>query len=265
MNPIENFHVGLVQADTQFANADGNLAYLEESLENHSGADLYLLPELFNTGYRNAFTLPAEPMGGKTCRWMSLMAGRKKAAICGSVSILEGGKVFNRFILAEPGGGFQWYDKVNVFAFSGEDKVFSAGQNFPLFNYLGWKIKPTVCFDLRFPETLRNREPYYHLILCSAHWPEPRIQAWDKLIPARAIENQAFFAAVNRIGKEDAHIYPGHSTLADFLGNPILEPIKKEGIRMGSLNFKALMEFRSAFPFLKAEPDYRIPSTHHQK
>lgn len=248
----EELSISLVQANVSFDSVEGNLSHLEELLESDSSeSDIYLLPELFNTGYRNAFHMKAEKMGLYTTRWMKQMAARKNAAICGSVAIDENGQVFNRMLFVEPSGEIQYYDKVNVFAFSGEDKVFSAGRNEVIFEYLGWRIKAIICFDLRFPETVRNKAPYYDLILCSAHWPSPRIQAWDALIPARAIENQAYFAAVNRSGNEGEAIYPGHSVVVDFKGTHLIAALKDERIVSCKIRSSELDQFRASFPFLK--------------
>lgn len=246
-------NLALVQADTRYDSVEGNLAMLEEMISGlREKADIFLFPELFNTGYRNAFTMRPEPMNGFTHRWMKLMAERTGAAMAGSVSISEAGKTFNRLLFVRPDGITQHYDKVNVFAYSGEDKVFAAGQDFPRFEWLGWNIKPMICFDLRFPETARNQAPFFDLILLPAHWPKPRIQAWDRLLPARAIENQAYLAAVNRIGSEGESKYPGHSVLLDFMGYALLAPAEDAaGIFIHPLHLDRLQQFRSEFPFLK--------------
>ncbi|HPI09872.1 MAG TPA: nitrilase-related carbon-nitrogen hydrolase [Catalimonadaceae bacterium] len=248
----EELSISLVQANVAFDSVEGNLSHLEELLERDSSeSDIYLLPELFNTGYRNAFHMKAEKMGLYTTRWMKQMAARKKGAICGSVAIDENGQVFNRMLFVEPSGTIQYYDKVNVFAFSGEDKMFSAGQKDAIFEYLGWRIKAIICFDLRFPESVRNKAPYFDLIVCSAHWPSPRIQAWDTLIPARAIENQSYFAATNRYGAEGEAMYPGHSVVIDFKGTPMIPALKEECIVTCKLKSSELDQFRASFPFLK--------------
>jgi len=253
----DELKIALVQADTRFDTIEGNLAYLEELLESsNETADIYLLPELFNTGYRKAFETKPEVMGLQTTRWMKSMAARKNAAICGSITISENGKVFNRMLFVYPDGRIQSYDKVNVFAFSGEDKVFSTGTKSVVFEYLGWRIKAIICFDLRFPEAVRNQSPYYDLIICSAHWPEPRIQAWDSLIPARAIENQSYLAAVNRIGVEGTANYPGHSCVVDFMGSFVSEFMTNAGIKTASIFKSKQNTFREIFPFLK--PEIRI-------
>jgi len=247
----DQLQISLVQANTSQESTEANLASLEELLEcADSQSDIYLLPELFNTGYQRAFTTKPETMGLQTHRWMRLLAERKNAAICGSLTISEGGKIFNRMLFVAPDGSTQHYDKVNVFKFSGEDKVFASGNRLPIFEFLGWKIKPSICFDIRFPETIRNTFPYYDLILCAAHWPEARIAAWDKLLPARAIENQTYLAAVNRFGKEGEIFYPGHSIGLDYKGNPLLEINDQTEIKTLSVCKSQQNLFREQFKFL---------------
>lgn len=245
-------YVALVQANTKYTSVSANLAHLEELLETvSSDVDIFLLPELFNTGYQLAFTTPPEVMGLETTRWMLQMAKRKNAALCGSIAIKENDQVFNRMIFATPDGKTQTYDKVNVFRFSGEDKVFSAGLRPAIFEFRGWRLKAIICFDLRFPESVRNTQPWYDAILCSAHWPKPRIEAWDKLVMGRAIENQAYLAAVNRFGQEGDAIYPGHSTAIDFAGQSLVQLQDKEQIGIVSFEYSALHHFRNRFPFLE--------------
>jgi predicted amidohydrolase len=248
---IDTLKIALVQADTRYDSISGNLAHLEELIEKSGAeADIFLLPELFNTGYVNAFSMRPESMGLETSRWMKQMAIRKKAAFVGSIAILDGGKVYNRMLMIDPQGGSQHYDKINVFKYSGEDKVFSAGENAVRFHYQGWNIKPCICFDIRFPETIRNEKPFYDLILCSAHWPAPRIEAWDKLLIARAIENQAFLAAVNRIGTEGEAQYPGHSVGIDYAGKVLNSTAEKEEVMVVSFDKNAQNSFREKLPFL---------------
>lgn len=245
--------ISLVQADTRFDNAAGNLAHIEELISSSGEpCDLFLLPELFNTGYRNAFTSRPETMNGYSHRWMLQMAKRSGAVMAGTISISEEGKTFNRFLFVRPDGITEHYDKVNVFAYSGEDKVFSSGTSEARFEWKGWNIKPIICFDLRFPESARNHSPHYDLLLCPAHWPAARMPAWDRLLPARAIENQCYVLAANRIGSEGDTIYAGHSAAIDFLGENMAGKIlKEEGVFYFQLEKEKLLHFRKSFPFLK--------------
>ena len=193
-------------------------------------------------------------MNGYTHRWMKQMAARMQAVIAGSITISEKGQTFNRLLFVRPDGSTDSYDKVNVFAYSGEDKIYSPGNRLEVrFEWLGWKIKPIICFDLRFPEAARNHAPYYDLMICPAHWPEARIFAWDHLLPARAIENQCYVASVNRIGQEGDVSYCGHSAALDFMGKPLhSEALGKEGVYRFQLEKTKLIEFRKSFPFLKS-------------
>lgn len=245
-------HVSLVQADTRYETISGNLAHIEELIESiQEPTDVILLPELFNTGYKMAFTTRPEVMGLQTTNWMKNMARRRQSAICGSISIAENGKTFNRMLFVSPDGSIQHYDKINVFKFSGEDKIFAAGSNPAVFEYKGWRLKATICFDLRFPEVIRNEKPWYDVILCAAHWPEQRMPAWDVLLQARAIENQAFVAAVNRFGQEGETNYTGHSVGIDYLGQVTTKPMDSEGIISLSFDKNDLNSFRGKFPFLE--------------
>jgi len=253
MDKSKNLRISLVQADTRFADIPGNLAHLEELIPgNHQASDLYLLPELFNTGYRNAFTTQPERMNGHTHRWMMQMAERSAAVVAGTISIRDNGKTYNRFLFVRPDGITQIYDKINVFAYSGEDKVYSAGIKPARFDWLGWNIKPIICFDLRFPESARNEFPFYDMLLCPAHWPATRMPAWDRLLPARAIENQCYMAAANRTGMEGDVRYSGHSAAIDYMGNSLSGSVhEEEGIFRFQLSSEELQNFRSSFPFLR--------------
>ena len=245
--------ISLVQANTSGKSISANLCMLEEMIESIDfHTDIILLPELFNTGYKNSFSTKPEKMGLETHRWMKLIAERKGAAICGSISILGKEKTFNRMLFVEPSGRTQHYDKINVFKFSGEDKMFSAGESKPIFEFHGWRIKPIICFDLRFSESIRNQAPFYDLILCAAHWPDQRIAAWKKLLPARAIENQSYVAAVNRYGYEEDTYYPGHSVGLDFLGDVLVTANERAEIQSFEILRSALVQFRNNFPFLTA-------------
>jgi predicted amidohydrolase len=141
---------------------------------------------------------------------------------------------------------------VNVFAFSGEDKVYSAGTSAASFEWKEWNIKPIICFDLRFPESARNHSPHYDLLLCPAHWPASRMQAWDRLLPARAVENQCYVLTSNRIGAEGDISYAGHSAAIDFLGESLSgKTLTEEGVFHFLLEKEKLLRFRKSFPFLK--------------
>ena len=143
------------------------------------------------------------------------------AAITGSVVIKEAGQFYNRLVFVEPNGRLHRYDKRHTFTLAGEHKVYMAGSERTIINYKGWRICPLICYDLRFPVWARNDEEY-DLLIYVANWPKIRIDAWDALLKARAIENMSYCIGVNRIGLDgNSYEYPGHSAAYDVLGKRI--------------------------------------------
>ena len=146
-------------------------------------------------------TRVAETMQGRTVSWMKEMAAMKRAVVCGSLVIKEKNRFLNRFVWAQPDGQILYYDKRHLFRMAGEHSTYSAGKRRAIIEYMGWRICPQICYDLRFPVWSRNRNDY-DLLLYVANWPERRVHAWKTLLTARAIENQCYVAAVNRIGND---------------------------------------------------------------
>ena len=221
-------------------------------------SDIILLPEMFTTGFSmNAATL-AEDMSGSTVRWMIKMAKESEKVIAGSIMVVDEGKYYNRFIWMNPDGSYQYYDKKHLFRMANEDASYSSGSTQLIIDYKGWKIRPLICYDLRFPVWSRNKysrndsqySPDYDVVLYVANWPEVRVSAWDVLLRARAMENQAYCIGVNRVGTDGTRKnYVGHTAAIDPKGNYILDPVHKtEGTYTVSLDKKSLEDYRSKFP-----------------
>ncbi|MCL6460885.1 MAG: nitrilase family protein, partial [Flavobacterium micromati] len=152
----------------------------------------------------------------------------------------------------------QFYDKRHLFTLAGEDKVYTSGNQKIVVDYLGWKICPLICYDLRFPAFSRNHEEY-DLLLYVANWPKIRINAWDALLKARAIENMSYTVGVNRIGTDaNGHEYIGHSQVVDFLGDYVLQPEEVEGLLFVSLKKDKMIEMRQKLGFLNDKDNFRI-------
>lgn len=226
-----------------------------ESILKHETADLFLLPEMFSTG----FCMDAEEIADKnneTLNWLKKLANEKKAAICGSVSIQENEQYFNRMYFVKPDGEFEFYDKRHLFSYSGEDKVYTKGEIRKIVNFKGFRILLQVCYDLRFPVFARNRNDF-DLILYVANWPESRISAWETLLKARAIENQSFVFGLNRIGTDEKNLaYPESSYCFDAEGK-VISTLSSE-IVAAELDLNELQNFREKFPFLKDGDDFEI-------
>ena len=169
----------------------------------------------------------------------------------------ENGLYYNRGVFVIPSGEVISYNKRKCFGLAGEDKVFTPGQEKTIVEYKGWKIQLQICYDLRFPEILRNKLsanliPSYDVLIFVANWPEKRKIHWQTLLAARAIENQSYVIGVNRIGEDGKGLlYSGDSLVADALGNIKTLPEKIEEVKTVSLSWELLEKTRRDLPFLK--------------
>jgi len=253
--------ITLIQTDTVWENISKNLQNIEVKIEGISEkTDLVVLPEMFTTGFAmRPETNIAETMDGTAIKWMQKTANEKQIAIAGSLIIKEAGHYFNRFVFVHSSGAMTWYDKKHLFTLAGEDESYSAGKNRLIFEYKGWKIAPFICYDLRFPVWSRNTENY-DIALYVANWPTPRINAWDTLLKARAIENMCYCIGVNRIGTDgNNYKYPGHSQAIDPLGELLVKAnTTDETVLTVILDKNKLETIRAQFQFLNDKDKFDI-------
>lgn len=245
--------ITLIQTDTVWKDIVTNLQNIEDKIASiEEGTDLIVLPEMFSTGFVMQPNSIAETMEGSAIQWMKKTASHYKTALAGSLIIEENGLYFNRFIFVHHSGALTYYDKKHLFTLAGEDKIYTAGKHRLLFEYKGWKISPFVCYDLRFPVWSRNTEGY-DIALYSANWPKPRINAWDSLLKARAIENMCYCIGVNRVGTDANNLeYNGHSQVIDPLGEILkLSQENEEAVCTAILDKEKLDSCRRKFQFLQ--------------
>ena len=249
----------LIQAPLIWENPEANRAYLEEKINAIvEEVNLIVLPEMFTSGFTMNPSAVAETMSGKTVTWLKALAKARKCAITGSLVIKENQNFHNRLVFVFPSGEMEYYDKRHLFTLAGEEKVYASGGQKIMVNYLGWKICPLICYDLRFPAFSRNLEEY-DLLIDVASWPKIRTHAWDALLKARAIENMSYVIGVNRIGADaNGHEYIGHSQAVDFLGDYILEPEESEGSFLVVLNKGKMLETRRKLGFLNDRDSFEI-------
>ena len=257
----ENLNIALIQSHLAWENPVHNrLMFSQKILGLDEKVDLVILPEMFTTGFTMNAAEVAETMSGVTVEWMAKMASLKNCAVTGSVIIEEKGKYYNRLIFMLPDGSFQYYDKHQLFTLAKEEEVFTAGNTQVIIEYQGWKIKPLICYDLRFPVWARNTEDY-DVLLYVASWPHMRIQAWDSLLKARAIENMCYCIGVNRVGLDGKGFeYNGHSTVYNALGEQLVEeaPVETETILYNSLQKSHISQLRSKLGFLADRDSFTI-------
>lgn len=251
--------VALVQTALEWENPSENRALLDKKLSAISPhTDLVVLPEMFTTGFTMHPNSCAETMEGPTVEWMRRWAHQLQAALVGSVVIEENGLFYNRLLFVTPEGDISMYDKKHRFTLAGEDRVYEAGSHRVIIDYKGWKICPLICYDLRFPVFSRNTEEY-DISLYVANWPAPRIQAWDVLLRARAVENMCYTLGVNRVGIDGNGLeYPGHSQAVDCFGNYLLLPQQMEEVFIVEMDKEKLVEARSRFPFLNDRDHFTL-------
>ncbi|MBB5645654.1 nitrilase family protein [Pedobacter cryoconitis] len=258
---INNLKITIFQAYLFWENIDKNLQNI--SLRLSSGVkektDLIVLPEMFNTGFSMNAKELAEEMDGKTMTWMADSAARYDCVVTGSLIIKENNNYYNRMIWMLPTGEYQHYDKRHLFGMGEEDKTYTSGQDKIVVELKGWKIRLAVCYDLRFPIWLRNNDPSYDVLLIVASWPDKRIPHWKALIPARAIENQSYVVAVNRVGHDGKEVYhSGHSMCIDAFGNTVYYKPEDEDLYTFSINYDDLIKIRRDFPFLKDADQFKL-------
>ncbi|MGV3545962.1 MAG: nitrilase family protein [Pedobacter sp.] len=258
---IQNLKITIFQASLFWENIEKNLQNIGLRLQGgvREKTDLIVLPEMFNTGFTMRAEELAEDMDGKTMQWIKKTAANYDCVVTGSLIIKEDGKYFNRMVWVKPNGECTHYDKHHLFGLGDEDKHFSPGNEAVIVELKGWKIRLAICYDLRFPVWLRNKDAAYDILLLVASWPDKRSSHWRTLIHARAIENQSYVIGVNRVGHDGNQIYhSGHSMCIDPMGNTVYYKPEDEDLYTFSINYAELEKIRRQFPFLKDSDDFDI-------
>jgi omega-amidase len=256
---MQDINVALVQADLAWEDKRANLDKFDKLLGTvPSGTDLVVLPEMFNTAFSMEPEKLAEAPDSETTAWLKKKAVEKKVAITGSLIITEDGKYYNRLIWMFPDGTYQYYDKKHLFTLAGEQHHYTAGTEKLVVEFKGWKFCPLICYDLRFPAWIRNTEDYDCLVVV-ANWPEKRIIHWEHLLYARAIENQCYLVAVNRVGKDGNGLdHNGVSMVINPLGKPLVKATEIETILYVTLNYEAVTKTRKEMPFLNDRDQFEL-------
>ena len=262
---MQDLSVTLVQTETVWHDPGANLLNIEALLGSPSASktDVIVLPEMFTTGFTMSSSEIAETMQGETIKWMTRIAAKYNAALCGSIVIKEDANYYNRFIWAAPDGAVLYYDKRHLFRMANEHNYYTSGSENLTIEFRGWKIRPAVCYDLRFPVWARNKMEHsefeYDLLIYVANWPEARITAWDTLLKARAIENHAYCVGVNRTGSDSNGVeYNGHSAACDPKGNTLLPESTEVCVKTCVLEYDSLQHYRNQFPAQLDADNFKI-------
>ena len=251
---MQDLTVTLMQQPLAWLDVEANQQHFAELITPLAGqTDLIILPEMFNTGFSKDPAAVAETMDGPTLQWLANQAQQSGAAITGSFTIQEAEHFYNRMVFMQPDGHYHCYDKRHLFRMGNEHHHYKGGEKRVIVDYLGWRICPMVCYDLRFPVWSRNTyaetRSSYDLLIFVANWPQPRRQHWQTLLRARAIENLSFVAGVNRLGRDGNDLdYSGDSTLYDAWGDELVNAQSAAGCFTHTLSYQALRKVRKQFP-----------------
>lgn len=251
---MKNLKVAGLSYDIQWKDKAKNYSTIEREFQDII-ADVFLLPEMFATG----FCMDADEIADRhneTLAWMQNFAQKKQAAVAGSVSVASEGKFYNRFYFVLPNGDYEYYDKRHLFSYSGEEKIYSPGTERKIVKYKGFRILLQICYDLRFPVFSRNNNDY-DIAFYVANWPESRVDTWNHLLKARAIENQAYVMGINRIGKDGNRLIYVESSHCFFADGQLTSEINGAVIS-ATLNLDKLLEFRSKFQFLNDRDTFEM-------
>jgi predicted amidohydrolase len=269
---MHDLRVTLIQSDIHWEEIDANLSSFEEKIwQVGQDTDVIVLPEMFNTVFTMNAPKYAEYLNMRTFKWMRQMADQTGALILGSYIVTVHERYYNRMLWMEPGGNSRTYDKRHRFRMAEEHKTFSAGESLLIGTWKNWRICPLVCYDLRFPVWSRNKfdaaagRLNYDLMIYVANWPTVRIDAWDSLLKARAIENLSYVVGVNRVGTDGNGVdHNGHSSIYGPKGDMIFTSEGIETIKTIELSANSLNAFRDKFPAHLDADDFSIEFEEYQ-
>ena len=237
----------LIQTDIRWGEPQWNAEHMALAMLAAPASDLYVLPEMWSTGFDTTPGSIAESREGESLRWMQTMANQLDAAVAGSIAVEEDGKYYNRFYFVKPhdcGSGslnYVYYDKHHLFTYGGENLRYTPGNKRTVVEWRG----------VRFPKWSRS-EGDYDCILYVASWPSPRVSAWNSLLTARAIENQCYVVGVNRVGTDPYCNYSGSTQLIDPYGQTVAKCKDSEEMTVtGIIDMDSLNAFRKKFPVLE--------------
>lgn len=262
-----DLNVALIPLEVVWGEKRVNIDRLTKAFSSlRRDTDLVIIPETFSTGFpvgmkKSEVEALAEPSSGATIGFLKELATNRNVAICGTFveKDMDNDKIRNSSFFIEPSGEGFFSAKKHLFSMGSEPEIFDPGSKRLQVRFRGWNIAVVVCYEIRFPIWCRNVGNEYDLLVAVAEWPTARISSWNKLLPARAIENQAYVCAVNCSGTDPMGFsYDGSSHALDFIGNDIAEKDVETGIIYATLRKDKLEKFRIKFPAWKDADTFSI-------
>lgn len=264
----DTINIAAIAMDIVWGNPEANLIAAERLIDKlPENTDIIVVPELFTTGFIQDETvldeLSSSVYTDLTLQKVKAWARKSDSAVCGSFSTDENGYIYNRAFFITPEGKSYFYDKRHLFLLSAENRIYTPGkEEIPVFSFRGWNISMMVCYDLRFPVWSRNRHHKYDMMIVPANWPTARGYAWEHLLIARAIENQAVYIGCDRGGHDDYGEYDGLIKILDANGRPIQHVFNgtegKPVIVIASPSLTDLQKARRRLPVIESADDFQL-------
>jgi predicted amidohydrolase len=247
-------YINLVQYNPIWENKEANKEKLLKLISTNLIKDsVLILPEMTLTGFTMQSNVFAEDLNGESFQFYSKIAADNNVDVIAGLIEKDNESFYNTLVHVNPSGKLiASYRKIHPFSYSSEDKFYKRGNKTVITEINGWKVGLSICYDLRFPELFRlYAKQRVELIVVIANWPEVRIAQWKPLLCARAIENQCYVAAVNRVGDHLNLPYNGCSSIYDPLGNEIVSLPDLEKVITADISKDNVNQIRSKFPFLE--------------
>ena len=246
----------LIQLDIEWGNPLENIRRVEHLMEEAPESDLYVLPEMWSTGFATEpLNIAENEEHSVSLQWMRSTAKRLNCAISGSLAIkLPNTDIYvNRhYFIDGRSESVTYYDKHHLFTYGHEDRYYQPGDAHSIVEYCGFRILLLTCYDLRFPVWSRYADALqYDAIIAVANWPESRQNAWQILTRARAMENQAYLIGCNRVGDDEYSHYRGQSAIISPIGKTLVScRSNSEETASFLLNLETIVHQRSKFKVL---------------
>ena len=251
-----NLKIALAQTHIHFGNPKENLqaglCWIQKASD--LGCNLVLFPELWTTGYDLENGSIHSVTNQEIIDMLQEECIKKKVAVGGSYITRKDGQFYNSFILIDSAGNLlPQYDKLHLIKLFNEDKFFKAGNKIQANSFSWGKAGLSICYDLRFPEIYRNMAlQRSEIFLLVAEWPLKRIEHWNALLKARAIENQVFLAAVNCAGTTGSETFGGCSSIISPWGDVLaFADSDHEQLISQEIDLADIWEYRKIFNILE--------------
>lgn len=245
--------IGCIQLNMGFGKVEENYARAEKFIREaaEKGAEIIVLPEMWNTGYAlEKLEELADVEGERTKAFLIHLAKELGVHIVGgSVSVKRDGKFYNTMYTVNKEGELVGeYSKAHLFRLMDEHLYLEAGSEMNRFTLGDLEAGGVICYDIRFPEWLRSHAlSGAKVLFVPAQWPTPRIDHWKTLLQARAIENQCFIIAVNRISRKPEN-FNGQSMVIQPWGEVLWTGAADEELAIVDVDFSIVDEVRGRIP-----------------